>query len=541
MADSVVCPVCRSHNASGAPVCVTCGAPLLDDPRPDGDGGARPSAEVTGRPPGFPLWPVGEPRPDVVPPPLPSPPSQPDATPVLAPQEALPAIAPVPSTAPGPRGTSDLGWPDDPGAAGPWGPDPAAASTSWATGGQPAPPPGWGLGPASAPPSAFRDDSGASQVGWLPVSAAPRSSRGAKQPGDCWNCGEANARNREYCKRCGQRLDSDLLVQPAGAAHPLTPVSGGRGRRAVAFIWTVLVLAVVVVVGVVAFGGFVPRDLTAAPGPVAAASLAPGAGPVGAGASVLPGASAVPVTSPIASPSAIASGPLPAASPPATRPAASLATGSDPLATATVTAAPTAPPTATPAPTVTATPAAVPVVTATPTSESHSSATPGPIRTTASPRAPAPRGFTCGRLQGVRDPQDRGWRLDGTFWAQREGFDRVTLRLVPDTTLDGRVARVIVETLTLSELEARDLPAPADGEVAVVVRFSPGMSLTRSLQAFPERPAVRTLSRFVGDGARVHVVLGVLGEGCFAVQAPMWEDPGTQDTPFVDITLDVQH
>jgi hypothetical protein len=35
--------------------------------------------------------------------------------------------------------------------------------------------------------------------------------------------------------------------------------------------------------------------------------------------------------------------------------------------------------------------------------------------------------------------------------------------------------------------------------------------------------------------------MGVDGKGCVSIQAPMWDDPSTQDTPFVDVTVDVQH
>lgn len=435
------------------------------------------------------------------------------------------------------------------------------------------------------PLPAFRDDGAASEVGWLPVSAAPRSSRGSR-PGDCWNCGQSNARNRQYCKRCGQRIDSDLLVDGGGPAHALTPVSGGRGRRALAFVWTVFVLAAVVVVGVVAFGGFLPRDPGASPTPTAVASTAPQQSPLAPGSSTLPGPSAsLPTSSaaslpaaslpaasaPVASPSVaspLAASPPVASSPvttatlrpvatPTLRPVASampspvanglpspVASTPAPIATPTPVTTPRPTPTATPRPVVTPppTPAATPTpaVTPTPTPRPLSSATPGPIGTTASPRAPAPRAFTCAGPEGIRDPRDRGWRLDGTFWAEREGYDRVTVRLLPDRTLDGRVARVVVETLTLRELAALDLPAPAEGERAVVIRFSNAVSLTRSLQAAPETSSVRSLTRLTGSDGRVYVVLGVMGDGCTALQVPMWDDPATQDTPFVDVTVDVE-
>ena len=313
-------------------------------------------------------------------------------------------------------------------------------------------------------------------------------------------------------------------------------------------------LAVVVVVGVVAFGGFLPRDLTAGPGPLVATSLAPDFSPVaGAGASTVAGPSASPVASPIASLPVVATG-----APDASLPVASYLAGSPGPATAgTLAPRVTLPPVAIPTPTVaptstlisaptatvapTATPTPVPVATPTPTPRPLTSATPGPIQTTASPRAPAPRTFTCEGPKGARDPRDRGWRLYGVYWAEREGYDRVTLRLVPDPSLDGKVARVVVETVSLEELDGLDLPAPAEGELAIVVRFSPAVALTRALEGALEKSAVRSLTTLIGEDGRVYAVLGVVGDGCTALQVPMWDDPSTPDMPFVDVTVDVQH
>ena len=36
-------------------------------------------------------------------------------------------------------------------------------------------------------------------------------------------------------------------------------------------------------------------------------------------------------------------------------------------------------------------------------------------------------------------------------------------------------------------------------------------------------------------------MFGVAGSGCIGLQAPAWVDPSTQDTPFVDITIDIEH
>jgi len=112
---------------------------------------------------------------------------------------------------------------------------------------------------------------------------------------------------------------------------------------------------------------------------------------------------------------------------------------------------------------------------------------------------------------------------------------------VPEVALDGAVVRVSVETVPMADLAELGLPAPAEGEVAVIVRFSNTVTLTRALQGSPEKAAVRSLTALTAADGRVHTILGALGQGCFSLQAAVWSDPSSQDTPFVDITVDVRH
>ena len=429
-------------------------------------------------------------------------------------------------------------------------------------------------GSPQSPPMGFGDDPGG---GWLPVSAAPSGTRAAR-PGDCWNCGQANPRGREYCRRCGQRLDSDLGATADRAG--IVPVGGGRGRRALMFILSVIIVAGLVAVGVVAFGGFMPRVTPAAPTPTLTAAIVPTAA---ASPSASPAPTAAPSVKPTTTPRAtlpvvapgspLASGlptfalpsvalPTPVRPTPSTPTATSgMPTGSvrpvatptpvpavtpTPTATASVVATPTAGPTPTPAPVLTPrptpTPASSPTPVPTPTRRPLSTATPGPITTTASPRAPGPVAFSCADALSLRDPLNRGWKLSGVFWAQRDTFDRVTLRLIPDPTRDGGETRVNVSTHPFSDLTDLGLPQPAEGDQAVVIRFSNTVSLLRALQATADKTAVRTVQATTSTkDTRIYAVLGVLGKGCTALQVPAWQDPSSQHTPFVDITVDVQH
>jgi hypothetical protein len=171
----------------------------------------------------------------------------------------------------------------------------------------------------------------------------------------------------------------------------------------------------------------------------------------------------------------------------------------------------------------------------------RSTASPGPIRTTASPRAPAPEAFTCKGVSFVKDPLDRPWTLSGVYWAERADYDRITLRLAPVPDGVEGVARVNVETVALGKLADLELPAPSAGDVATVIRLSPNLDLVRAMQSSPDKTAVKTLTTLVAPDGRVNVVMGVAGKGCTSIQAPMWDDPSSQDTPFVDVTIDVQH
>jgi hypothetical protein len=103
------------------------------------------------------------------------------------------------------------------------------------------------------------------------------------------------------------------------------------------------------------------------------------------------------------------------------------------------------------------------------------------------------------------------------------------------------VARVNVETVALGKLADLELPAPSAGDVATVIRLSPNLDLVRAMQSSPDKTAVKTLTTLVAPDGRVNVVMGVAGKGCTSIQAPMWDDPSSQDTPFVDVTIDVQH
>ena len=190
---------------------------------------------------------------------------------------------------------------------------------------------------------------------------------------------------------------------------------------------------------------------------------------------------------------------------------------------------PTRPPAPTPAPT--------PAATATP--EPTVVATPPPVTSRASPKAPEPTTFACDGRTTVADPLGRGWKVSQLFWAVRDGYDRVTLRLQPDTARSGR-SRVVAETMAIADIEAAFPGVQVSGDAAVVLRFLGPVTMQGTMSSTPSLGSLE--SAFVSSNAqgRPWAVFGVDGDGCSALTVTAWSDPSTQTTPFVDVTLDIQ-
>jgi hypothetical protein len=133
--------------------------------------------------------------------------------------------------------------------------------------------------------------------------------------------------------------------------------------------------------------------------------------------------------------------------------------------------------------------------------------------------------------------------VGGIYVSREDGFDRVTVRLVP---IDGAAAPaepgdVTVETVTKAAVARRGLPEPAAGTKAVLLAFSQGIGLERPELTSPGRKALKQIQSVTADDGRTWVILAVAGDGCAAVQAPSWTTPGSQGTPYTDITVDIRH
>jgi hypothetical protein len=189
--------------------------------------------------------------------------------------------------------------------------------------------------------------------------------------------------------------------------------------------------------------------------------------------------------------------------------------------------APTLKPTRAPAPTPEPTPAV--------------GTTPPPITSTASPRAPEPTAFSCDGRTVIADPLQRGWTVKQVFWAKRDRYDRVTVRLEPDTRRDGGRSRVILETMTPEQIDAILPGVTVGGDTAVTLRFAGPIGVTGDMSGTPSMGSLESVVITRGPDNRPWTVVGASGDGCAALTVTAWSDPSTQTTPFVDVTLDIEH
>jgi hypothetical protein len=167
--------------------------------------------------------------------------------------------------------------------------------------------------------------------------------------------------------------------------------------------------------------------------------------------------------------------------------------------------------------------------------------TPPPVSSTASPKAPEPVAFSCDGRTVIADPLERGWTVTRVFWARRATYDRVTVRLERDPRRDGGRSRVILETLTPDEVAAVLPGVPVEGDAAVTLRFAGPIRVTGDMTGSPDMGSLRSVVITRGDDNRPWAVVGADGDGCAALTVTAWTDPSTQTTPFVDVTLDIEH
>ncbi len=292
----------------------------------------------------------------------------------------------------------------------------------------------------------------------------------------CALCGAANSASAGFCRWCGTPL-----------GRPTDPVLGVTTRRALAgrqgnpLTSVIGVLLAVGLVGLATWaimgGGLAGLATDASPSPRRSTALA---SPSGAASSV-PG-SVVPSIAP-----------PPAAS-------ASLA---PPASTSPQTPVPSAPPVPPP-------PTALPTDT----------------------------GFTCDAAS-IGDGTSATWRLVRSRWGPRNGFDQVALILDQRRPTAGQASVVTVESVPSSEVEARfGLPAPSDGERAIVLSFIGPVQLGTPFVGQPGLSVLREVRVGRGSDGIVHAIIGVDGGGCHRLSAPGWvPGPPPQEA---EIVLDVR-
>jgi hypothetical protein len=151
--------------------------------------------------------------------------------------------------------------------------------------------------------------------------------------------------------------------------------------------------------------------------------------------------------------------------------------------------------------------------------------------------------FTCGETRLLEDPLGREWALTYLSWGSRGSYDRVTLRLERDNRAPGEEARAEVTSYPVGEVEpALGVPDPSIGRMAVVVSLGDGVRIVGGIDTY--RTSLRTVKEVAAhtqpDTKAAYVVLGVAGDGCYALQVPAWQaDPPTRGR-VAEVVIDVE-
>jgi len=138
--------------------------------------------------------------------------------------------------------------------------------------------------------------------------------------------------------------------------------------------------------------------------------------------------------------------------------------------------------------------------------------------------------YTCAPDPGViRDANKGKWQITRFVVGDREDFDRVTWEMsrTPGSVKKG--TRVRMEWMETKQARDQFGLARLPGGRAIVITFDGPVRLTvdqvadaRSLE--PEGvQGVRSVQMFRGKDGKVRTVIGVRGEGCARMKAPLWK------------------
>lgn len=150
---------------------------------------------------------------------------------------------------------------------------------------------------------------------------------------------------------------------------------------------------------------------------------------------------------------------------------------------------------------------------------------------------PAQTGFTCDPAT-ISDASSAAWTLSRARFGPRSGFDQ--LGLVLDLRREGaqRSTRATVESLDASQVRPLyGIDGPTSSDHALVLTFD-GPVVAQDFSADPDLEVIRELSVANGSDGLVHVVLGVVGDGCHRLSAPSWAFGGAANQ--IEVILDVR-
>ena len=177
-------------------------------------------------------------------------------------------------------------------------------------------------------------------------------------------------------------------------------------------------------------------------------------------------------------------------------------------------------PSAEPSPSTSGEPSVTPTETVGPTATPTLSPAPSPSAGETVP--PTETGVTCDPAT-IADPNSAAWQVDSITWSPRARFDELQVLLDLRRAEAGRPTTADIESLGSADLpDFFGLEGPST-ERAVVITFSRSVRLPNSIDVETGMDTIQEVQVADGSDGLAHVVVGVVGEGCYRLRAPDWE------------------
>ncbi|MFV2062317.1 MAG: hypothetical protein ACC726_02245 [Chloroflexota bacterium] len=153
--------------------------------------------------------------------------------------------------------------------------------------------------------------------------------------------------------------------------------------------------------------------------------------------------------------------------------------------------------------------------------------------------------FTCAPDPGeIRDANKARWQISRFVVADREDVDRVTWEMSRTRGSARKGTRVRMEWMDIKEARQQFNLTRLPGQRAIVITFDgPAKNIAdqiadaRSLE-LDGAQAVRTVQMFVGEDGKVRTVIGVRGDGCAKMTAPLWKKKGKTERAKIFLSIE---